>query len=335
MSERNDTHFPLVSITMAAYNHERYVQQAIKSVIDQDYPRIELLVIDDGSSDSTWEKIEAMRPICEKRFERVVLKTHKNCGCVKTWRELHELAQGEYVGGLASDDCYLPGAIRNLIRPMLEDESIGITLGTNVIMDSNGVRCYWDRNHDNVYDEKLAAYKTFDQFVEHLSGIGVNSPLFGTYAGFVKSNHLCNGHLERQSVCRKIGFGDDRAPLEDLWYNLQGAKITRIKHVGVETFAYRWHGANTAARGAYMCRIINQTLERELECLERGDDTSEWAQTFLRVRPSLNTVVASVRLGSHRPRLVRVRSWRHIQYQLIISSFVIPLTPKMKVKIQD
>ena len=46
----------LVSVIISAYNHENYVQDTIKSIINQTYQNIELLVIDDGSTDSTWQK---------------------------------------------------------------------------------------------------------------------------------------------------------------------------------------------------------------------------------------------------------------------------------------
>ena len=47
----------LVSVIIPAYNHEQYIQESIKSVINQTYQNIELVVIDDGSKDSTWQKI--------------------------------------------------------------------------------------------------------------------------------------------------------------------------------------------------------------------------------------------------------------------------------------
>ena len=47
----------LVSVIIPSYNHEKYIQEAIKSVINQTYKNIELLVMDDGSKDSTWQKI--------------------------------------------------------------------------------------------------------------------------------------------------------------------------------------------------------------------------------------------------------------------------------------
>ena len=49
---------PLVSIVIPAYNHEKYIKETIKSLINQTYENLELIVIDDGSTDSTFEKLQ-------------------------------------------------------------------------------------------------------------------------------------------------------------------------------------------------------------------------------------------------------------------------------------
>ena len=65
---------PLVSVIIPAYNHEKFVQEAIKSIIEQTYQNIELIVIDDGSTDLTWQKILDIQEECNKRLSNVIFE---------------------------------------------------------------------------------------------------------------------------------------------------------------------------------------------------------------------------------------------------------------------
>ena len=78
---------PLVSIAIPSYNHEIYVQECIRSVIDQDYRNIELIIIDDGSTDNSVEKIEELIPLCKKRFVRFEFLCRENKGLSATLNE--------------------------------------------------------------------------------------------------------------------------------------------------------------------------------------------------------------------------------------------------------
>ena len=327
----NHPDLPLVSISIPAYNHERYVQETIRSVIEQDYPRIELIVIDDGSKDSTWAKIEALRGECEKRFERVVMYTRPNKGRVATALEIGTLLRGDFCGGIASDDRFLPGAISALLKPMLEDESIGNVVGVNILIDADSKRCYWDEKRNCVYDERSAKWKTFDEFITSYSKVDMAGDEFGRYETFVRCNHVGNGQLRRRSLTKQLEYPyHERAPLEDEWFHLQFSKIAKYKHIDIPTFAYRWHGANTASQGAYMSKIWNETMSFELERVrENGEERFKEAW---RKRGSITRDVFGLRLGSHRPHINRVMSVDWTQYTFNICGHALPLTPKMKVK---
>lgn len=95
---------PLVSIAIPCYNHGKFVQQAIQSVIDQDYQNIEFIIIDDGSQDNSVQKIQEMIPLCKNRFKRFEFKYRSNKGLCSTLNEILEWCMGEYFASLASDD---------------------------------------------------------------------------------------------------------------------------------------------------------------------------------------------------------------------------------------
>nr|WP_306287556.1 glycosyltransferase family A protein [Pseudoalteromonas sp. WY3] len=99
---------PLVSIIIPCYNHENYIQNSIQSVIDQDYKNIELIIIDDGSTDRSVDKIKEMSTYCEKRFENYVFIHRANKGVSATLNQGLSIAQGKYVSFCSSDDSYHP-----------------------------------------------------------------------------------------------------------------------------------------------------------------------------------------------------------------------------------
>ena len=98
----------LISVIVPAYNHEKYIEECIRSIMAQTYQNIELLVIDDGSKDGTFEILKALKPECEKRFVRVVFETQENQGTRVTLNRLIDLAQGQYLYTIASDDMAKP-----------------------------------------------------------------------------------------------------------------------------------------------------------------------------------------------------------------------------------
>lgn len=107
---------PLVSIVIPCYNHGKYVQEAIQSVIDQDYDNIEFIIIDDGSSDDSVSKIQKMIPACEQRFKRFEFRHRPNKGLCNTLNEALEWCEGECFSPLASDDLALPYKISYLMK---------------------------------------------------------------------------------------------------------------------------------------------------------------------------------------------------------------------------
>lgn len=84
----------LISILIPAYNHERYVETCVRSVLEQDWPNVELLVVDDGSKDATWAKLQGLKAECERRLARVEMVTQENRGTSFTWARLRDMARG-------------------------------------------------------------------------------------------------------------------------------------------------------------------------------------------------------------------------------------------------
>lgn len=99
-----NTYSPLVTFVIPSYNHASFVSESIKSIIEQDYQNIELIIIDDGSKDNSVRVIEKLIPDCHERFVRFEFRSRENKGLCATLNEALEWSKGEYFSPLASDD---------------------------------------------------------------------------------------------------------------------------------------------------------------------------------------------------------------------------------------
>jgi len=270
---------PLISVIIPSYNHENYVQEAIRSVIDQTYQNIELIVIDDGSKDNTFQKIKEMESQCQKRFARFSYQTQENQGTCTTLNRLLVQANGKYIALIASDDKYTPNALSDLINVLEANPAVGLAVGKNLIMDSTGKQCFWDKDRNNVYTQADAKWLSFDECLSEITETDYFSKDFGTYAKLLKSNHIPNGFLIRKSVLDRIGPFRKEAPLEDHWLMLQISKYAKMKYIDQPTFYYRWHAANTAKQNDKMKMMEKQTFEWEENYVKSLQDP-KWKDLF-------------------------------------------------------
>jgi len=260
---------PLISVIIPAYNHEQYIKETINSIINQTYQNIELIVIDDGSKDSTWTKIQEMEKECKKRFSNIVFKTKENEGSCTTLNKLLNLSNGEYIYLIASDDVAKPQAIELEYNFLSNNPEFSLCVGNNELIDSDSKICYWDKNRNIIYNKSQATFLTFVDFLKHRRKINFNSEEFGRYDNLYLGNHVPNGYLIRKSIFDKIGYYTKEAPLEDWWQNLQISKYAKMKYLNEILFSYRWHATNTIKQNNRMEEYANKTREYEEQLLSK------------------------------------------------------------------
>ena len=127
-----DLTLPLVSIITPSYNQARYLESTIRSVLDQDYPHIEYIVIDGGSTDGS---VEILRRYSERLAGWV---SEKDRGQTDAINKGFARARGEILAWLNSDDTYEPHAIREAVQFLQERPEIGLVYGDANFIDENG-----------------------------------------------------------------------------------------------------------------------------------------------------------------------------------------------------
>lgn len=264
----NTKDFPLVSVLIPAYNHENYIQETIESIINQTYPNIELIILDDGSKDKTWEKITELKPKCENRFVKIHFETKQNEGTCITLNKLLELSSGEFVYIIASDDLAKPQAIEKEVKFLQDNPDYALAVGDNEYVDSMGKQIFRTPKAftSNI---KNAKYKTVKEFLSSKLKIDFLSDDFGSYKTLYKENYIPNGYLIRKNIFETIGNFTKNAPLEDFWLMLQISKYKKMKYIDEISFSYRIHDTNTIGNSTRMRELTTQTRNYEQKLLEK------------------------------------------------------------------
>lgn len=115
---------PLVSILIPTYNREGLISRAIESALNQTYANIEIIIVDNASTDSSWEIINVYR---EQSPLIRCYRNKKNVGPIRNWINCLKFSQGAFIKILFSDDWLSNDAVEKLITPMLADDEIGFS----------------------------------------------------------------------------------------------------------------------------------------------------------------------------------------------------------------
>jgi glycosyltransferase involved in cell wall biosynthesis len=123
---------PLVSIVTPSYNQAEFLEATLLSVLEHDYPNLEYVVVDDGSTDGSVDVIR-------RHADRLAWWTsQENAGQVAALNRGFARATGEYLGWLNSDDVLLPGAISAVVAELEADPELLLAYGDNVFVDEAG-----------------------------------------------------------------------------------------------------------------------------------------------------------------------------------------------------
>jgi GT2 family glycosyltransferase len=124
---------PKVSVVMSVYNDERYLRDAVESILDQTFRDFEFIIINDGSTDGT---VEIIHSYCDPRI--VLVKNDTNVGLTKSLNKGLRLARGEYIARQDPDDLSLPQRLGTQIAYLEQHKHVGLLGTAYYTMDSQG-----------------------------------------------------------------------------------------------------------------------------------------------------------------------------------------------------
>ena len=207
---------PVVAAIIPAYNRAEYLNQAIESVLNQDYKKINLIVVDDGSDDGSFE-------IAQSYGSKLTLLSHDNrnnkgqSACINLALK-HSLDSSDFIAILDSDDYWEPNKISVQIEVMENQPDIGLVYGNGRGVDANG-NCLYD-----IYGD------------DHIEENDPNRVLLDCYFS------LPTNSLVRSGVLQQAGLFDEKLKsAQDHDMAIRIAEITRLAYIDVPVFNYRRH----------------------------------------------------------------------------------------------
>jgi teichuronic acid biosynthesis glycosyltransferase TuaG len=221
MPSSADPREPLVSVVVPTYNQAEYLRSAIDSVLTQDYPSVELIVVDDGSTDATPD-------VLRDYGDAIILIRQPNRGAANALNEGIRAARGTYVCWLSSDDVFLPGKLRRQVDAFLDDPELAISFTGFVTIDAEGNDLRDRSDIQPVHPDLFVAV----YWANPINGSTVMMP---------------------RAIFDQVGMFDEslRADVDgDMWLRVLVGR--RAQHIPGAYLKYRVHGASLSANKALM-----------------------------------------------------------------------------------
>jgi glycosyltransferase involved in cell wall biosynthesis len=232
---------PLVSVVIPCHNGARFVGPAIESVLAQSHPRIEVIVIDDGSIDDT-ANIARSYPVIYRYQQQSGTSAARNHGLAQS--------RGKYIQFLDHDDRLLPEAIETGVRLLETNPDAAIAVGEHRYIDAQGTVL-------GASNKRAAGRDHYAMLLEH---------------NFIETP--CSAFHRRSSFLKTGNYADGVQGAEDYELYLRMARnFPLIAHEGLVA-EYRLHSTNTSRNSEVMMQVSHRVLAMELAYV-RGNGARE------------------------------------------------------------
>ena len=214
-----------VSVCLPTYNGAEYIEAALRSILHQSYQDFELLVVDDGSTDTTLDIVQS--------FSDPRIQIHRNptrLGIPANWNRCLELAGGAFVCVFHQDDVMLPDNLECKVRVLSADETVGfVHSGVETLVDESAPSAFADWIEDATDDTVWDGPEYFRTLL--LNGNRVCAPTV-----LARRSAL----IEQGGFDPDLGFACDYA----MWLRL--CLTYRVGFLARPLVRYRWHGGNAS-----------------------------------------------------------------------------------------
>jgi len=164
---------PLFSVIVPIYNSERYLIECVQSVLKQDFKSLEIILVDDCSTDKTSQICDSLG----KQNESIKVISHKkNCGVSASRNSGIKAARGKYISFLDSDDCLFDGCLNSIAKLIEEKSSLDLIIGKYISQR------YSRRDEDSSYQD-FATYDNTSIDSDNPDGVVVHIKDFSSFAG--------------------------------------------------------------------------------------------------------------------------------------------------------
>ena len=138
---------PVVSVIIPNYNHASYLQKRIDSVLGQTYSGMEVIVLDDYSTDNSKDIIENFRN--HPKVSHIVLNTENSGSPFVQWQRGFLLAKGDYIWVAESDDYAAPDFLEKLMLPLQKNTKVGVSYCDSNIVDESEIKYDFYKGYRN------------------------------------------------------------------------------------------------------------------------------------------------------------------------------------------
>lgn len=211
------------SVLFIAYNQAQFVADAIRSAMAQDYPKYQLVVCDDASSDETREILEKELEQCPPHISLIRTHSETNQGLIAAFNRGIELCSGDVIIGMAGDDISFPNRVSILCRVFSENPDCMLAYSNFERIDSDGHFLAGSQGH---HENQCFSHGS------RISDIFANSPVYGATAAYRATLHDKFGPMARGN------HPEDRS------YWVRSLLIGEIRYVAEPLVKWRTHSNN-------------------------------------------------------------------------------------------